>query len=381
MAKKRGHNEGSIFQRKNGTWRAQVTVQGQRLSYSTKSKREAQAWVRKTLAQVDDGLTYQNAQTTLEEFMKNWLTSIESKLRSNTYKQYRQITQQHILPGLGKIKLKDLKPEHIQNRYNEMVKQGIGLRTVQLTHSVVHIALVHAVKLGVIPRNPDDATTPPKPSPKEMRFFDQDQVQQFLIIAKEKNDKFYALYHLAISTGLRQAEIIGLKWSDMDWDKKTLQVQRQLTRKKGGSFEFTTPKTKAGKRTIILGPNTCDVLKVHRQNQFQLMLAAGKKWQDHDLIFTTSIGTPIDKYNLLKSFKQLLRDAGLPEIRFHDLRHTAASLMLNSDIPVIVVSRRLGHSRPSITLDIYGHLIPGRQEEVAELMDELLTPIQFQIEV
>lgn len=381
MAKKRGHNEGSIYQRKNGSWRAMVTVEGKRLSHNAETKREAHAWVRKTLAQVDSGLTYQNAQITLEKFMKDWLIGIESTLRPKTIRQYQQITHQHILPWLGKTKLKDLKPGQIQYRYNQMVKQGKGLRTIQLTHSVLHRALVHAVKLGVIPRNPDDATTPPKPIQKEMKFFDQNQVHQLFITAKEKNNKHYALYYLAISTGLRQAEILGLKWADLDWDKRSLKIQRQAIQLKGGGFDFAIPKTKAGKRKIILGLDACNILQEHRQKQFQLMQAAGENWQDHDLIFTSEVGTPVDKYNLLKSFKKLLRNAGLPEIRFHDLRHTAASLMLNHNIPVIVVSRRLGHARPSITLDIYGHLIPGKQEEVAVLMDELLSPIEIKIEV
>ncbi len=374
MAKKRGNNEGSIHKRNNGTWRAMVSVQGKRLSFSAKTKREGQAWLRQMLEEIDYGLTYDSAQTTLAKFMDEWLISVEPTIRFNTFKQYSQTAQLHILPVLGQLKLRDLKPEKIQQLYNQMVKTGISLRTVQLVHSVLHRCLVHAVKLGVISRNPDDATTPPKPKPSEMNFFDETQIQQFLITARTKNVRFFALYHLAVATGMRQGELLGLKWSDLDWEQCLLQVQRQLTIKKGGGFKFTAPKTKAGTRRLNLGESSLRALKDHRQKQYLEMQAAGDEWQDNDIIFPSSIGTPFNRDNLRKRFKRIVKDAGLPAIRFHDLRHTAATLMLNNGIPVIVVSRRLGHARPSITLDIYGHLIPDKQKEVALLMDHLLTP-------
>jgi integrase len=380
MAQKRGNNEGSIYKRSNGTWRAQVTLQGKRLTFTAKTKRDAQAWLRKTLDEIDNGLNFESTKTLLTTFMEEWLISIEPALRYNTIKQYEQVTHQYILPVLGNYRLRDIKPEHIQRLYNNMVKSGYGLRTVQIVHSVFHRALVHAVKLGLLARNPDDATTPPKPKRKEMLFLDENQAQQFLIAAKTQNDRFYTLYYLAIATGMRQGELLGLKWADLDWEKGELQVRRQLTKKKGGGFELTAPKTRAGIRRINLGKNTLEVLQEHRQEQFLEMQSTGAYWQDQDMVFTSKVGTPMDRSNLRWFFKKLLKDAGLPNIRFHDLRHTAASLMLNNGIPLIVVSRRLGHAQPSITLDVYGHLIPGKQQEAASLMDELLTPIQIQIE-
>ncbi len=200
-----------------------------------------------------------------------------------------------------------------------------------------------------------------------------------LIVAQAKSDRFFALYHLAVSTGMRQGELLGLKWSDLDCKQGLLQVQRQLTKKKGGGFEFTAPKTKAGTRRLDLGESALRVLRDHRQQQYLEMQSVGDDWQDNDLVFPSTIGTPYNRSNLRKRFKLILDEAGLPEIRFHDLRHTAATLMLNHGIPVIVVSRRLGHARPSITLDIYGHLIPDKQKEVALLMNQLLTPIQIEI--
>ena len=212
-----------------------------------------------------------------------------------------------------------------------------------------------------------------------MRFLDENQVQQFMIVAKAQNDRFFTLYYLAISTGMRQGELLGLKWADLDWEKGELTVCRQLTKKKGGGFELTSPKTKAGIRQISLGSNALDILREHRKAQQLERQAAGVHWQDQGLVFTSSIGTPIDRSNMRLFFKALLKDAGLPDIRFHDLRHTAASLMLNNGIPLMIVSRRLGHAQPSITLDVYGHLIPAKQQEAASLMDDILTPISIQI--
>ena len=148
----------------------------------------------------------------------------------------------------------------------------------------------------------------------------------------------------------------------------------------GIGVEFSTPKTKFGRRTILLGKNTLQVLRDHQDRQRTIQLAAGRKWQDYGMIFSTRIGTPIHPRNLVREFKKLLSDAGLPPIRFHDLRHTAASLMLNNNIPLIVVSRHLGHSRPSITLDKYGHLIPTMHVDAIEKLDELITPVAVILE-
>jgi integrase len=198
-----------------------------------------------------------------------------------------------------------------------------------------------------------------------------------LLVAR--GDRNEVLYHLAVVTGMRQSELLALKWSDLDWQKQTLRIQRQLKRGDHQNGYFTAPKTKAGKRTISLGAITITQLRKHYERQRLERLAANEGWKENDLIFPSTIGTPIDQHNLLKAFKRLVHIAGLPEIRFHDLRHTAASLMLNHGIPAIVVARRLGHSKVSITLDTYGHLMPEMQNEAAELMDELVTPVAIDL--
>ena len=378
MAKRRDNQEGTFYQRKNGTWRVQVTINGQRLSHTGKTKGECKLWIRDILNTIEDGLTLNRAQLKFEKFLSNWLVSCKASLRSKTMTQYHQIVRDYIIPDLGKIKLIELRPHHIQALYDAKVAEGVGLRTVQLTHSIIHTSLNHAVKLGLIGRNPDNATKPPKPSIKEIKVLDETEVQRLIITAKANDDRYQALYQLAITTGMRQSELLGLKWGDLDFDRKTINVQRQLIRVPGVGFDFGPPKTKSGIRTVAIGSAIANTLQDHRERQYFEMQCASDRWQGSDLMFTTRVGTPVHWRNFYRSYKKLLVDAGLPDIRFHDLRHTAASLMLNHGVPLLIVSKRLGHARPSITLDIYGHLLPSMQEHAAAVMDEIITPIQME---
>jgi len=375
MARKiRGKNEGSIHQRENGTWRAQICLEGQRLSFTARTRRECQDWIKKTIGQIDQGMTFDSTTVGMAEFLDHWLVSIKTSIRQTTWSHYHQLTRNYVLPQLGQIKLKDLNPNLIQRFYNQMLANEVGTYTVIKIHTMLHGALEQAVKSGLANRNVIKATIPPSEPIKEMKILDESQVSLLLVTAR--GSRMEALIHLAVSTGMRQMEILGLKWSDLDWIKRTLKVERQLVR--GNGVQFAQPKTRSGRRTVTLGGQTIEVLRRHYESQNEERKKAGEAWNEHGLIFTSSVGTPIHFRNLTRDFKNLLKAAGLPGIRFHDLRHTAASLMLNHGIPVIVVSRRLGHAQPSITLNTYGHLIPGMQEEAAQLIDELITPIPIQ---
>lgn len=379
MAKKRSHNEGSIYKRRDGYWRAQVTIDGQRLSFTAKTQKECRDWVRATLNEIDDGLSYNATKITVESFLADWLIIKESSILQKTLAQYGQVARDHISNEIGTIKIRELKPEQIQKLYTRKLDAGMGERTVREIHAVLHNALNHALRLGIIKNNPASLVNPPRAKRKEMKFFDQTQVQQLLITAQNQNDRYLPLFKLAITTGMRQAELLGLKWQDLDFFQRSLSISRQLKLKPGGGFFFDPPKSKAGNRTIILGQSTVNLLREHRKRVNEDMIRAGEKWIENDLIFPNLRGNPTFPDKIIKRFKRLIREAGLPEIRFHDLRHTAASLMLNNGVPVIVVSKRLGHSQASITLDVYGHLIPNMQKQVADLMDEITTPIEIKI--
>jgi integrase len=178
---------------------------------------------------------------------------------------------------------------------------------------------------------------------------------------------------------MRQGELFGLKWFNLQWNSGALHIQRQVQNVPGQGWSFLEPKTRSGRRTIKLGEGTLQVLRVHKQNLIVLKAVAGNRWKENDLIFPSSAGTPGNPSNLRVDFNRVLEKAGLHKIRFHDLRHTAASLLLNNNVSAIVVSRMLGHSKPSTTLDIYGHLYLEKQDEAAEIMDRLVTPILVNI--
>lgn len=371
MAKRRGNHEGSISERPNGRWLAQIRLNGNRISKIFETQKECRSWIKQMQAQIDSGLSWDATKLTLGEYLKRWLKDIEGSVRPKTHFQYTGVVKNHLNPKLGKIKLGDLTTNQVQLLYNSLRDESHSRRNVQLIHSVLHRALKVAAKQGLIGRNPVSGVALPKITTKEMSVLDDNQARQLMITAA--GNRYEALLHLAITTGMRMGELLGLRWLDLDWASGTLKVQRQVQRHRGKGFVFQEPKTKAGRRVIELGPNTIRLLAGHHTRQE--LESNTPSWEENGLMFPSSKGTPADQRNVNRFFKDLLKQAGLPEIRFHDLRHTAATLMLLNGIPVMIVSRRLGHSKPSVTLDIYGHYLPGMQKEAAALMDELVTPV------
>jgi integrase len=374
--KRRGNHEGSLYQRPNGTWSAQISLQGRRLSHTFKTQREAREWIRETHNQIDLGMTYTSTKRSLAEHLISWLENEKPVMRSRTWNHYEQLARMYVIPNIGKIVLKDLSTETLQALYSRLIGQGVGTYTVVKIHTLLHSALKVAVDAGMIGRNPASRAHPPKTPDFEMKILDESQASQLLVAII--GHRWEALFHLAIATGMRQMELLGLKWDDLDWIRQTVKVERQLVRPDKTGVKFQGTKTRFGRRSIALGDQTITVLRGHYERQQAERLAAGKKWVEYGLMFANSHGGPIEPRNLLTEFHQLLDQAGLPAIRFHDLRHTSASLMLNHGVAPIVVSRRLGHSKASITIDIYGHMIASIQEGVGQLMDDLVTPIQLQ---
>lgn len=312
---------------------------------------------------------------TFEEFITGWLSSSKTSIQRTTWTHYNQVMHSYVIPSIGHIKLKDLRPDQIQGMNDHLLTKSVGTNTVIKIHTVLCSALSQAVNTGMIGRNPAGLTKLPKAPFKEMKIFDEIQVCQMLGAAK--SNRLETLYHLAVTTGIRQMEILGLKWTDLDWTNQTLKVERQLVRPSGQGIQFSPPNTKFGNRILTLGIRTIEVLIRHKKHQQSEVQSTGDHWIEHELIFPNSLGKPIHPRNLLRDYYQLLKDAGLPKIRFHDLRHTSASLLLNHGVLLIVVSRRLGHAKPSMTLDIYGHLIPGMRVEAALMIDGWVTPVKL----
>ncbi len=372
MGKRRGNHEGSIYQRPTGRWCARISMpDGRRLSKEFGTQREAREWIKATVARVDDGLTLAGARLTVAEFCDRWLDTVRSSLRPKTVLQYEQIVRQHIVPTLGRVKLEDLRADQVQLLYNRKREADTGVRTVRLIHAVLHRALRVALRWGLVRRNVADAVDQPGKEQKEMRALSAEQARALLAAAR--GHRLEALFHLALSLGLRQGELLGLKWEDVDWNGRTLQVRRQMQYIPGQGKLLVEPKTAAGRRTLSLGEADLAKLREHKRRQAEERLALGPYWADQGLIFPSSIGTPLERNALLTAFKTLLQAAGLPRVRFHDLRHTSATIQLAAGIPPNVVQQRLGHATIDVTLGIYSHVLRGMHEDAARRMDELLS--------
>jgi integrase len=368
----RGRNEGSIFRKPNGKWRAQVSIAGKRLGITASTRAECNDWLRKTHNQIDQGVTFEGQNLTLAEYIKGWIAIKKNDLRMSTGFQYEQLINLYLVPGLGRIKLKDLNLRVIGRFYENLIIQGVGVSCIRYSHRVLHAALERAVKDGIIGRNPAHGATVPRLKHKEMKILNEQQVGLFLVAAS--NSRYKTLYHLAVTTGMRISELRGLSWSDVDWIKGTISVKRQFQDIPGKGTVLGEPKTHSGIRAILLGETTLNVLK-EQKKRIEEESKTCDRWQNKDLIFPSRVGTPFEQSHVHKDFIKVLKAANLQRIRFHDLRHTAASLMLNHGVPALVVSKILGHSNPSVTLSFYAHSTLDMQSGAASIMDEIVTPI------
>jgi len=360
-------NAGTNLDSEQKAWRVRIQVRKFKMSILSFHKKVFKHRLMKTQADA--------ANITLEEYLADWMNAIHESRSRRTMYLYGSTIQKLINPLIGDMDLAEVQTEILQTFYNHLQHHaGKSLHSIKFTHSVLKAALNQAKRLGLLTKNPCDFVSIPRKGITEMGFFDEYQARWFLQTAQNMNDRFYPLYYLAIHTGMRMAEILGLKWRDVDWNRKTLHIQRQVLHPPGGGYEFAPLKTRYSRRTILLGSKSTALLR--EQNEIACSLAAKlvDKWPDLDLVFPSQVGTPVCRSNLRRCFYRTLKASGLPKIRFHDLRHTSATLQLNHGIPVLIVSKRLGHSKPSTTMDVYGHVMPGKQEEAANLMDNLLSP-------
>ena len=337
-----------------------------------KTRKEVATKLVKAVSNREDSLTFDARNLTLDTYLDLWLRdSVQDTVRLTTYQGYERIVRLHIKPMLGRIKLDKLTPIHVRSLYRERLEAGLAPRMVQLVHTTLHKALKQAVNDGLIPRNVTEAVKAPRPVKKEMRPLSPMQARSLLEAARR--ERLESLYALAVTTGMRQGEILGLKWEDIDLKAGTLQVRRTLSTATGGGVKFGDPKTARSRRNIRVPKLALVSLKSHRKAQLEERMKLSGLWQDYDLVFTTGVGTPLSRADLItRSFKPLLRSADLPDIRFHDLRHTCATLLLSRGVHAKLVQELLGHSTIAVTLDTYSHVLPGMDEGLADTMDEAL---------
>ena len=372
---KRGNGEGTISRRKNGGWMAQYyvhTAEGRkRKTIYGRTRAEVAKKLAKALSDRESGLIFDAEGLKLREYLSRWLEdSVKDTVRNTTYERYEQISRTHIIPMLGDVKLKGLSPTHVRGLYKEKL-QTLSPRTVQYIHVTLHKALKQAVNDGLIPRNATEAVKPPQVRREEIRPLTPEQVKQLLDAAR--GDRLEALYTLAVHTGLRQGELLGLKWEDVDLESGSLHVKRTLTTAKGGP-RLAAPKTKGSRRRVSLTRGAVDALRAHLARQLEEIDRASSLWQENGLVFASEMGTPLDRRDLTsRQFKPLLKRANLPQkTRFHDLRHTCATLLLTKNVNPKVVSEMLGHSNIAITLDTYSHVLPNMQDSAARALEEAL---------
>jgi integrase len=371
---KRANQEGSVYKRKDGRWVASIVLEnGKRKSIYCKTQQEAIKAVRKANQDKDQGVLLSGEDQTLDTFLTSWLQdTIKNKVRARTHERYCELLQLHVLPILGKVQLQKLLPQHLQKLYNQKLEEGYAPQTVKHIHRVLHRALGDALRWQLVVRNVCDAVDPPRVPKKEMQALTGEQALQFLEAAA--GDPLEALYVLALTTGMRQGELLGLKWEDLDLALGTVQVRRTITRLTKKGFTVSEPKTAKSRRKIHLTRLAIEALKRHRIRQNEAKLAAGPAWDEQGWVFCNKVGRPIEVGNMIRrSFRLILTKAGLPIIRFHDLRHSAASLLLSLGVHAKIVQELLGHSQISLTLDTYSHVLPSLQEEAVNRLNTLLS--------
>ena len=374
---RRGHGEGSIYQRSDGRWAASISLEGgKRKTFYGKTRREVQEQLKTALHEQQKGLFVTGPQQKVGQFLTHWLENVHKQsIRSRTYERYEEIVRLHLVPGIGHHQLQKLSPQHLQSFYTKKLEEGLSPTTVISFHNVLHKALETAVRWNLVSRNTCDLVSPPRRKHFEIQPLSTEQVQQLLATAR--GHRLEALFILALASGLRRGELIGLKWQDINFLTGMLQVRRILTRVPsklpGKGYVEAEPKTDKGRRSILLPPFVIEALREHRVKQLESKLKAGSAWQDHDYVFCTSIGTHLNPTrDVLDQLKALLQKAGLPDIRFHDLRHSAATMLLGMGVHPKIVQEILGHNQISMTLDTYSHVLPTMQREAMSKMNDAL---------
>lgn len=373
----RGHGEGSIRQTQYGTWRAWVTLpSGQRITKTHPTKISARSWIQEIQTEKEN---FFSTSQSLEHYILEWFKVHAAQLKGSTRDDYQKLIHKYIIPHLGKIPLDNLRRSTFDKFYFDLQQTGVGDSQIRYVHRVIHKALQDAVQDRLMQYNPSDRAKTPKKTKSARKPAPLSEAQTIHLVEKAMQTAIGPMIHLAIKTGMRQGELFALQWDDIDWDNRQIHVQRNLQRavKDGKEVrEFSTPKTATSCRTIMVGEKTIETLRFQQQTVEVKKSFAGQKWVELDLVFPSSIGTPLNPSNISKQFQAVLKNANLKRIRFHDMRHIAASIMLNHGIPVMTVSSILGHSQPSTTLNMYGHHFNTANVQAAVMMDDIFDVAQ-----
>jgi integrase len=356
--------------RKDGRFAASfIGSDGQRHYVYGKTRAQAKERLAKAISDREAGVFVAGPGQTVRQFLTSWLAYREARIRASTHRRYAGLIRMYVLPAIGDVTVRKITAQHLADLYSRLLEKQSPASVAQL-HNVLHGAFRQAVKWSLIGRNPVEGVTAPKVERSEMHYLTAAEARTLLVGVE--GDDLEALYVLACSTGMRLGELLGLQWRNVDLDTGFLRVVGSLVKVDGG-WSISATKTPKSRRRLVLGDLTVRALKAHRIKQAEWLLAIGEPPNSDTLVFTNRLGEPLNGWHFTERvFKPLLRRLGLPQVRFHDLRHTAATLMLEQGVHPKVVSEMLGHSSVAITLDRYSHVLPTMQEEAARRMDRVL---------
>ncbi len=366
MGTRQGNGEAKIVQLPSGSYRTQVLAAGRRLSITGKTKEEVKRKRRELLASADKGIVPIREHYSLQQFVARWLEDVVlHTTRPRTLEFYTEVMSRYVLPELGTVRLAFLQPAQVQRLQSKLLDRGLSTRTVRHVHTVLRTCLEQAVRWNLMPRHVADTVDPPRVQREELQVLTAEQVKALLAAG---SGRLVVLLNVAVNTGMRQSELLGLRWRDVDLDRGELRVRNQY----GRDGQLAEPKSGRGRRTIDLPIGTVAALREHRTQQIEDRLIMGPDWEDMDFVFCTHRGRPLGHRNVLRDFAALLKRADLPAVPFHVLRHTHATLLLSAGVPVGDVSARLGHSSAAMTLDVYGHVLPDAGRAIAARLELLL---------
>src|SRR6266568_770808 len=369
---------GQIIKRGERTWLVRIFM-GRDLERKQKfhhkmihgTKRDAQRYLTAARREMDLGAFVEPAAISLSEYLKRWLRdAARPRVSVRTADGYASLLERNIGPRLGHLRLDKIQPLDIQGAYGEMLVDGLSARVVRHTHAALHNALKQAVKWGLLSRNPSDFVELPKVPHKEQRVLSASEALEFLKTAETMPNGL--IFEFALLTGMRPEEYLGIRWSDIDFERGTAQVRRALVRHKK-SVSFEEPKTPRSRRTVYLPGPLVERLKAHKRRQAVERIRLGEAWAPFDLVFCSVEGTPMSVPNITyRYFRPILDAAEIPRIRLYDLRHSCATLLLIAEENPKVVSERLGHSTIVLTLDTYSHVLPTMQQGASARLEKLL---------
>ena len=389
MAKRRGDGEGSITRRGSGRWQGSALIGYDRETgkpirkyFYGKTRKEVQRKLSEIIPEVHAGTYREPANITVAEWFTTWLNVyMKPSLRPTTWESYRYQVEGHIIPALGHLKLPQLQTAHIQRLYNDKLKGGrldgkpggLSPKSVKYIHTVIHSALEQAKREGMITINPADAVKLPQQEQKEIKYLDAAEAAIFLATAKDS--KHFAAFFLALNTGMRRGELLGLRWQDIDFKACQLTVNQGLVRVTGKGLIFQEPKTKLSNRVINLAPAVLQVLKEHKAEQNEIRLLAGSAYNaDLDLVFANELGEPICPRAFTRVFERVVKRAGL-DVTFHGLRHTFATLALEQGVDIKTIQETLGHHSAAFTMDVYSSVTAKMKKEAADRVGNLLASL------